>query len=135
LIVVDTSVLVGLVDERDALHDRSFDDLRKLTGKQLWVLDSVLTETCFLLRRRQARARLRLVLAFLRVRQSPLDTASWNDVFDWMERYADHEPDLADAQLVIMSARDRTCRIWTYDREFVHLWRRPDGSKIPLVTR
>ena len=54
---------------------------------------------------------------------------------DWMDRYADHEPDLADAVTVVLSSELEGSRVWTYDREFRTTWRRPDGSPIPLALR
>jgi predicted nucleic acid-binding protein len=62
-----------------------------------------------------------------------LEPPWWKEVFDWLDRYAEHEPDFADAQLAVISGRNRTDRVWTYDREFRDIWRRPDGSKIPVL--
>ncbi len=56
-------------------------------------------------------------------------------VFDWIEKYADHEPDWADGYIAALCGRDRTLKVWTYDKEFRTTWRRPDGSAIPLAVR
>jgi hypothetical protein len=56
-------------------------------------------------------------------------------VFDWMERYAEHEPDWTDACLAVLSGDERAAKVWTYDRQFRGIWRRPDGGAISLVTR
>jgi hypothetical protein len=59
----------------------------------------------------------------------------WNETFAWLERYAEHQPDFADGYLAVASARDARCKVWTYDKEFQTLWRRPDGSRIPMAGR
>jgi predicted nucleic acid-binding protein len=135
LILVDTNVFVALIDKKDALHDRAFEDLGRLRGRQLYVLDSILAETCFFLRGKKARADLYLTLETLRVRPATLEPEGLREVFEWMKRYAEHEPDFADAQLVVHSARERGRRVWTYDREFRDLWRCPNGSAVPLLVR
>jgi hypothetical protein len=58
-----------------------------------------------------------------------------NDALAWLLRYAEHEPDWADAFLVCVSAREPGCKVWSYDREFKTIWRRPDGTRVPLATR
>jgi len=64
------------------------------------------------------------------------DPASlWKEVFDWLRQYADHEPDWADGYLATLCGRDRKCKVWTYDIEFRTIWRRPDGSPIPMAVR
>ena len=52
--------------------------------------------------------------------------------FHWLERYAEHEPDWADACLVALCEREQST-IWTYDREFRTTWRKPNGKRIPLA--
>ena len=132
MILIDTNVLVALVDDRDPLHARAAEDLRKPKRSQFRVLEAVLSEACFLLPELAARRRLRFLLTRLAIRSFSVDESWWPDVFDWVERYADHEPDFADAQLVVASGR-RKCRVWTYDREFTTTWRRLDGSRVPLL--
>jgi hypothetical protein len=62
----------------------------------------------------------------------PSDEASlWHDAMAWMARYAAHGPDWADAYLVVLCARDKRARVWTYDREFRTTWRKPDGGTDP----
>jgi hypothetical protein len=52
-----------------------------------------------------------------------------------MKRYADHTPDYADACLCIMTHREPKAQVWTYDSEFTNIWRRPDGSAVPMAVR
>jgi hypothetical protein len=56
-------------------------------------------------------------------------------VLAWLLEHADHHPDWTDACLAVLSGRDSTLQVWTYDREFRATWRRPDGSAIPLAVK
>jgi predicted nucleic acid-binding protein len=129
VIVLDTNVLVALALPKDRLHERATRDLEKLVTRELRVLASVLAEACFLLGAREQRARLAALLAAIRVR--PATEPAWERVFEWLARYADHEPDWVDACLVVIASGDH--RIWTYDDEFRSVWRRLDGSRVPLA--
>ena len=54
-------------------------------------------------------------------------------MFEWLLKYGDHDPDWADGCLAVLSERDSSVKVWTYDREFRTTWRRPNGSAIPLA--
>ena len=99
--------------------------------------DPALTEACFHLPHRGQRRRLRQLLEELNASVLPAggETSLWWTVFDWIEKYADHEPDWADGYIAALCGRDRTLKVWTYDKEFRTTWRRPDGSAIPLAVR
>lgn len=55
------------------------------------------------------------------------------EVFAWLAKYSDHEPDWADACLALLCGRDTKLKVWTYDREFRTARRRFDGKAIPLA--
>jgi predicted nucleic acid-binding protein len=129
VILLDTNVLVALVLRRDRLHERAASDLERLAKQELRVLPSVMAEACFLLGRRGQRERLADLLAAIRAR--PAVEPAWDRVFEWLAHYADHEPDWADGCLVVSASREQ--RVWTYDDEFRSIWRRPDGSRVPLA--
>lgn len=131
MILLDTNVLVALVDERDQLHARARRDLRRLTGP-FAITSVVLSETCFLLTAGYLRQRVRLLIDRMPVDQIELERAAWPDVFAWLERYAEHEPDLCDAMLAVMGNRS-AASIWSYDKEFRTLWRGPDGKALRVV--
>jgi predicted nucleic acid-binding protein len=40
------------------------------------------------------------------------------EVFGWLARYAEHEPDWADGYIAVVSERHKGARVWSYDREF-----------------
>jgi hypothetical protein len=94
-----------------------------------------LTEAFFLLGQAHLRRKLRVLFTRLNVSWVEFPSVWWDDVFDWMEKYQEHRPPLADAQLAILCSRNPTWQVWTYDREFQTTWRRSDGSRIPLATR
>ena len=52
------------------------------------------------------------------------------EVLDWLTKYADHEPDWADACLAVLSGRQKNLKVWTYDREFRTTLRRPNGVAV-----
>ena len=83
------------------------------------------------------RERLRALLHDLNMQACPIadERAFWSDVINWLVKYADHEPDRADACLAVLSGREKDLKVWTYDREFRTTWRRPNGTAIPLAVR
>jgi predicted nucleic acid-binding protein len=137
MILIDTTPLVALCDARDAKHRTAVKHLESLAGDELAVCDAVLTEACFHLPHQSQRERLRVLLRDLDVQPLPLvlESTSWLEVLDWLTKYADHEPDWADACLAVLSGQDKNLKIWTYDREFRTVWRRPDRTIIPLAVK
>ena len=137
IILLDTTPLVALCDARDGKHAVAVKHLGSLSRSEFAVCDAVLTEACFHLPYRSQRQRLRAVLDDLGVQPVPVadESAFWLEVFDWLIKYADHEPDWADGCLAVLSGRDRDAKVWTYDREFRTIWRRPNGTPIPLAVR
>jgi predicted nucleic acid-binding protein len=125
--------LVALVDERDGLAAKATRDLKRLRRSNFVTIGTVIAEACFLLPNGYQRRRLRALLDRLGVAIVEIPSIWWNELFDWLDRYEEHEPDLADAQLAVLASRDRACRVWTYDREFRSTWRRTDGSRIPVA--
>ncbi|HEY3237008.1 MAG TPA: type II toxin-antitoxin system VapC family toxin [Polyangiaceae bacterium] len=135
MILLDTGPLVALCDPRDGLNARALCDLGRLTRGPLVVCDPVMVEACFHLPHATQRERLRRFLTAFVVQ--PYSDAHqldlWAEIFDWLTRYRDHEPDWADGYLAVVSAREKRSKVWTYDREFRILWKRPDGRRIPLA--
>jgi predicted nucleic acid-binding protein len=133
--LVDTRPLVALCDTRDRLHAPACKDLDRLARRPLVVCDAVLTEAFFLLPGKATRSRLERLFGELGLRPLVLqDEAQFrSDAFGWMARYADQQPDWADACLAVVSQREKRARVWTYDSEFRTTWRRPDGTRIALA--
>jgi predicted nucleic acid-binding protein len=61
MLLLDTNVLVALVDERDGLHARARRDLKRLKGP-FGATSATLCEACFLLPASYLRERLRFIL-------------------------------------------------------------------------
>lgn len=137
MIVIDTTPLVALCDARDAKHRAALADLESMAAEDFAVCEAVLTEVCFHLPHRNQRLRLRGLLRDLNIQALPMtgEPTFWLDVFDWLAKYSDHDPDWADACLAMLRERNRTVSIWTYDREFRTTWRRLNGTVIPLAVR
>ena len=130
--------IVALCDKRDQYHSRAVKHLKHLTvpgGDPFGICEAVVAEACVHLPHAQQRLRLRGLLDEVRATppSTTFDGTYRDEVFAWLEDYAEHEPDWADACLAVLSGRDRSASLWTYDREFRTTWRRPDGSRIPLA--
>lgn len=137
MILIDTTPLVALCDARDEKHRIAVHHLESLISSEFVVCEAVLAETCFHLPYPNQRQRLRALLNDLGARPVPVANGSdfWLEVFDWITRYADHEPDWADGCLAVLSGRYRDAKVWTYDREFRTTWRRPNGTVIPMAVK
>ena len=137
MILIDTTPLVALCDPRDSLNATALRHLKSLAKSQLAICEPVLTEACFHLSTPQQRNRLRLTIESLGILHVSVDDPGslWKEVFDWLNQYADHEPDWAEGYLSVLSGRDPKCKVWTYDVEFRTIWRRPNGTAIPMSVR
>jgi predicted nucleic acid-binding protein len=135
VILLDTAPLVALCDPRDGLNRRALRDLDRLGPTPFVLCVPVLTEACFLLPSRAQRERLRRFLAEFSVAayRSRDEARLWLEVFTWLERYQEHDPDWADGYLAVVSGSEAAARVWTYDREFRTTWRRLDGTRVPLA--
>ena len=135
MILIDTTPLVALCDARDSLHRVALRDVQTLAPERLGVCEAVLMEACFHLAADAQRQRLRAVLDQLHIAAAPRsdDRGFWLGVLDWLSKYSAHEPDWADGCLAVLSGRDASVKVWTYDREFRTTWRRPDGTAIPMA--
>ncbi|MGA2498870.1 MAG: PIN domain-containing protein, partial [Tepidisphaeraceae bacterium] len=80
MILVDTNVLIGLVDEEDRLHAQAINDAARLANKGLFLITPVLTEACFALSQPYERGRLRRLLKELQLKLFVLDEAVCQDV-------------------------------------------------------
>jgi hypothetical protein len=86
---------------------------------------------CFHLPHRMQRERLRAALDEFNIDSLWTgDAGFWSDVFAWLVKYADHEPDWVDGCIAVLCGHHKGLKVWTYDREFQTIWRRPDGKAI-----
>lgn len=137
MILLDTGPLVALSDERDQHHRTATRELNTFGDERFSTCEAVLAEACFILSRPYVRQRLRTMLRDLRVQVLPSQQGAslWASALEWMEKYADHSPEWADAYIAVLSGLNPELRVWTFDREFHTIWKRPDGTAIPLVAR
>ena len=135
--LIDTTPLVALCDPRDSLNRTALKHLKILAKSQFAICEPVLAEVCFHLPAQSQRTRLQRIIESLQITAAPVDDGSalWRDVFDWLHKYSQHEPDWADAYLAVLSGRNPKYTVWTYDLEFRTIWRRPDGTAIPMAVR
>jgi len=137
VILVDTGPLVALSDPRDAKNKGALRECQYLRDEGLVTCEAVVTEACFHLREPHDRLRLASTLKDLRIGNVSWHPAGppWSAVLEWMARYAEHSPDWADACIAVLSGIDKGLRVWTFDNEFHTIWKRPDGTAIPVVAR
>lgn len=135
MILVDTTPLVALCDRRDSYHEQAVHHLRHLSDSTFGTCEAVLVETFFHLAHEAQRLRLRALLDELVVVPLPPEPTRGycNEVFEWLAKYAEHEPDWTDGCLAVLCGRDAAAKVWTYDSEFSTTWRRPDGTPFPLA--
>ncbi|MPZ19658.1 MAG: PIN domain-containing protein [Luteitalea sp.] len=135
--LIDTGPLVALCDPHDSRHRTASKHLKALAKADFRLCEAVLVETCFHLPRRAQRQRLWAVIDELDIEPLPDggDLDFWMEVLGWLVKYADHEPDWADASIAVLSGRDAKLKVWTYDREFRTIWRRPNGTPIPMAVQ
>jgi hypothetical protein len=116
-VLLDTGVLVALFDRADARHAAASAWLARC-GAQLHTVESVLSETAFFLppRRRAAVADL---AAAGTVRVHPSDISAFKRISAILRKYADLDPDWADASLVWLAEQTGIHHIATLDvRDF-----------------
>jgi predicted nucleic acid-binding protein len=135
MILLDTNVIVALIDPRDQHHASAMRDLQRFSRQTLHTLPSVLAEAIFQLPAPHLRMGLRKWLDDIQIGiiSSIEQKALYAEVFDWLLKYQEHLPDWTDATLCVTSHLHRRLRLWTYDVEFRTTWRRPDGTLIPLA--
>jgi predicted nucleic acid-binding protein len=137
MILLDADVLIALADDDDQLNPVAEADLEQVGQDTLFLATPVLAEACYMLPRADQRTRLWHLVNALDMRPCVVEDerSLWSEVFGWLASYAEHRPDWVDGCLAVLCGRDKRLRLWTYDKEFSTLWRRPDGSKIPLAVR
>ncbi|MCC7010369.1 MAG: type II toxin-antitoxin system VapC family toxin [Acidobacteria bacterium] len=135
--LIDTTPLVALCDPRDSWHARATTHLERLSRGGLCTSEAVLVEASFHLAHPAQRRRLQAFLAEFGVVsvETLSDEITWAEVLDWLAKYGDHEPDWADAAIAVLSEHHAGIAVWTYDREFRTIWRRPNGTAIPMAVK
>lgn len=122
-VLLDTSVVVALLDRRESMHRRCAEAIRTLTAP-LVTCEAVITECSHLLRRVHGAPEAVLDNVATGLFQIPLQLKMAADgVQKIIRKYHDREVDLADACLVHLANALDTGDILTLDRDFeVYRW-------------
>lgn len=121
MILLDTNVLIAIVNRADGHHPRVMQELTTIEGPFV-TCDAVLTESFHMLERPNLRARLMDFVSEAPIAPLEPSAGSWPKILAWMARYQDHSPDFADAVLVHLLQTHKRAKIWTLDREFSNIW-------------
>jgi hypothetical protein len=131
--LVDTGVILALVDRNDGWHERCVQAYDK-TYLPLLTTQAVLTEVFHLVGRRSLDQRgvLRLLLSGA-IQMSPIANEELALIKDLMDDYADCPMDFADATLVHLAARERLSTILTIDHDDFETYRLPGRKKFTIL--
>jgi uncharacterized protein len=123
--LLDTGVIVGLLDRSEDHHARCVSALEELEGP-LVTCEAVIAESCYLLRELPRAVDAVLDNVERGIFQIPIQLSrSANLVRKLMHKYCDRPMDLADACLVQLADELNTGDILTLDRDFEsYRWRR-----------
>lgn len=123
--LLDTGVIVGLLDRSEDHHVRCVSALEGLEGP-LVTCEAVIAESCYLLRRVPGAAETVIENLQCGIFQIPFQLSrSANLVRKLMRKYRDRPMDLADACLLQLADELNTEDILTLDRDFEsYRWRR-----------
>lgn len=132
--LLDTGVIVGLLDRSEAHHPRCVSALEGLGGP-LVTCEAVITESCYLLRQVPGAAETVIENVERGIFQIPFQLSrSASLVRKLMRKYRDRPMDLADACLVQLADELNTGDILTLDREFEsYRWRRTRPFRLLVV--
>ncbi|MEO1447294.1 MAG: PIN domain-containing protein [Cyanobacteria bacterium J06635_11] len=131
-VIVDTSILIAIIDQRDQYHDWAREQLGE-SSPPLLTCEAVISETWFLLRRvRNGREALLLLLEQERVSVEFNLSAEQVPVIALMRRYRSVPASVADAELVRMAELHPNSSVFTLDSDF-QIYRKNRDTPIPLL--
>ncbi|MGC1310546.1 MAG: PIN domain-containing protein [Phormidesmis sp.] len=132
-VIVDTGILIALIDKRDQYYDWAREQLGSLSPPLL-TCEAVISEAWFLLRRvKSGREALLFSLEQDQVRVEFDLNAEQVSVIDLMRRYQSVPASLADAELVRMAELYPNSSVFTLERDF-QIYRKHRNIPIPLIT-
>ena len=132
-VLVDTGPLVAILSASDQYHAICVEQSRQLRYPLLtcW---PVLTEAVWLLRQRLDNVqRLFDLLENDLLQCLELDPAASGWIASFFARYADREPQLADAALMYLAERERVTTIFTIDRRDFLVYRFSDKRRPAIL--
>jgi predicted nucleic acid-binding protein len=134
-VLVDTGFLVALFDAHDPLHEGAkyiLSDVLRPERAHLVTVWPTVVETCFFLNSRGKSAFLEWIrrgALYLR----HIETADLATLIEIVDRYAEHNIDLADACLVWLSGVEKCNRVLTTDRKDFDMLRTPTGRSFERI--
>lgn len=132
-VIVDTSILVALIDQRDHCHDWACEQLG-LILPPLLTCEAVISETWFLLGRvRNGREALLLLLEQNQVSVEFDLSMERVSVIALIRRYQSVPASVADAELVRMAELSFNSSVFTLDSDF-QIYRKNRNTPVPLIT-
>jgi len=132
-VIVDTGILVALIDRQDQYHDWALEHLSSISPPLL-TCEAVISEAWFLLGRvRNGREALFLLLEQAQVSVGFDLNAEQVAVIGLMRRYQSVPASVADAELVRMAELYPQSSVFTLDSDF-QIYRKNRNMPIPLIT-
>ena len=124
-VLLDTGVIVGLLDRSERLHDACAETVRELEAP-LITCEAVIAESCYLLRKLAGAAEAVIDNVAAGIFQIPFQLSQEAaGVKQILRKYRDRQIDLADACLIRLADEFGTADILTLDRDFaVYRWGR-----------
>ncbi len=132
-ILIDTGPIVALFDKNDQHHDACREAAQELP-EILWTVWPVITEACYLLRKRPDLVE--SLLEAVHEGDYQLLTIRADEVIQVggvLSKYRDQELDLADACLAYMAERENISTVFTVDKRHFSLFRLASGDALSLV--
>lgn len=132
-VIVDTSILIALIDQRDSHHEWARQQLGGI-APPLLTCEAVISEAWFLLKRvRNGGEALLLLLEQDQISVEFDLNTELVSVVALMRRYQSVPAALADAELVRMAELYPNSSVFTLDSDF-QIYRKNRNTPIPLIT-
>jgi predicted nucleic acid-binding protein len=124
-VLLDTGVIVALLDRSERLHEACAEAVRELEAP-LITCEAVIAESCYLLRKLAGAAEAVIDNVAAGIFQIPFQLSQEaSGVKQILRKYRDRQIDLADACLIRLADEFGTADILTLDRDFaVYRWGR-----------
>ncbi len=127
-VIIDTGVLVALLNKKDTYHQWAVNQLKNIQPPLL-TCDAVISETSFLCGRQQQS--IAVIFNYLKsgVIETPFYFATEHEAIEkLMLKYCNVPMSFADACLVRMSEQHKNSSVFTLDSDFLHY--RKNGSDV-----
>lgn len=130
-VLLDTSVIVALLDRSERMHRRCAEEVQEL-GAPLVTCEAVIAESCYLVRKLRGAPEAIIENVARGIFQIPFqlsrEAASVRAI---LRKYQDREIDLADACLIHLASEFETGEILTLDKDFeVYRWGRNKAFRL-----